>query len=80
MEFLKLTVTHHGETTEEDRRITISPMNVVVVAAGVEDTAVNGRMLRRVTVLFTDGGSADLVINHSDLQMLESAIGSYCLG
>lgn len=80
MEFQKLTVHHYGSTTEEDRRMTISPLNALMVAAGVEDCVVNGRSLRAVTILFSDGGSADLVLNHSDLELLESAVGSFCLG
>ena len=80
MEFQKLTVHHYGETAEDDRRITLSPQNIHLVAAKVEDSNVNGRSVREVTVLFTDGGSADMVVNHSDLELLESAIGSFYLG
>ena len=80
MEFQKLTVHHYADLEEEDRRITISPMNVALVAAETEDMTVRGRSLRHVTVLFTDGGSTDLSINHSDLELLEGAIGSFCLG
>jgi len=80
MEFYKLTVHNYAEKPEEERRITLSPANIVLVAAAVEDITVNGRSLRNVTVLFVDGGSADLLINHQDLQTLESAVGSYCLG
>lgn len=80
MEFQKLTVHHYGDTTQEDRRITLSPMNIAFIAAEVEDSMVNGRSLRRTSVLFTDGGSADITINHSDLQLLEGAIGSFYLG
>lgn len=79
MEYRKLTVFHYGETSEEDRRITISPNLVTVVAAQNTDVTVNGRQLRHVTLLFTDGGSVDVTINHFDLEMLESAIGSYSL-
>lgn len=78
MNMQKLTVFHYGETTEEDRRITLSLMNITVVAAATEDTTVNGRSLRSVAVLFTDGSSVDLLINHEDMMTIETAVGSYC--
>ncbi len=80
MEFLKLTVYSYGDIAEEDRRVTLNPANITVVAAATEDTVVNGRHLRLTTVLFSDGGSVDLKINNQDLETLESAVGSYCLG
>ena len=80
MEFQKLTVHHYSVNPEEERRITLSPMNISLVAAATEDTMLNGRSLRNVTVLFGDGGSVDMTINHSDLELLETAIGSFCLG
>ena len=80
MELQKLTLHHYGETTADDRRITLAPMNITVVAAQIEDTVVNGRTLRSVSVLMTDGGAIDLNLNHSDLETLEAAVGSYCLG
>lgn len=79
MQLQKLTLHHYGETTTDDRRITLSPMNITVVAAAIEDSMVNGRSLRQVTVLFGDGGSIDLNINHADLELIEGAIGSFCL-
>lgn len=78
MNFQKLTVLHRSANPEEERRITIAPTNVTVVAAATEDVQVNGRSLRAATVLFSDGGSIDLLLDHSDLEMLETAIGSYC--
>lgn len=80
MQLQKLTVHHYAEIAEEERRITLSPMNITVIAANVEDTLVNGRSVRPVTVLFTDGGSIDLVVNHADLELLESAVGTFCFG
>jgi hypothetical protein len=75
----RLTVHHYGETTEEDKRITISPANIFALAADVEDVVVNGRTLRNVVVLGIDGGSIPLTVNHADLSILEEATGSYCL-
>lgn len=80
MEFQILRVHHYGEKPEEDRRITISPSMVTTVAASVEDVVLNGRSLRNVSVLYDSGGSIDITINHADLELLESAIGSFCLG
>ena len=79
IEFQRLTVLHYGETTQEDRRITLSPMNIVLVAAEVDDVVVNGRSVRKVTVLFLDQSSVDVVVNHADLELMEAAIGSFCL-
>ncbi len=80
MQYQKLTVYHYADKPEEERRITISPNLVTVVAAGVSDITINGRSLRNVTILFTDGGSIDVNINHLDLETLESAIGTYSMG
>jgi hypothetical protein len=79
MEFQKLTVHHYADNTVDDKRITISPSNVAMIAADVDDSTVNGRSVRHVTVLFLDGGSATISINHQDLETLEGAIGSFCL-
>jgi hypothetical protein len=76
----KLTVYHYSEIKEEERRITLSPVNITVIAAETEDVVVNGRNLRKTAVLFVDGNSIDLLLNHSDLEMLEGAIGSFCFG
>lgn len=78
MELQKLTVHNYSENKDEERRITLSPDKITVVAAGVEDVLLNGRSLRTATILFLDGGSIDLLINHADLEMIEGAIGSYC--
>ncbi len=80
MELQKLTLHHYGETTADDRRMTLSPSMITVVAVQVDDTVVNGRTLRGLTVLFVDGGSIDLTVNHSDLEMLEAAVGSFGFG
>jgi len=80
MEFQKLTVYCYNEDPKEDRRITLSPINITIIAAHVEDEVINGRSLRRVAILFVDGGSVEMLVNHSDLELLEGAIGSFCLG
>lgn len=74
-----LRVHHYGETPADDKRITISPHNVLLIAAATEDITVQDRSVRNVNILFADNGSAEVNINHSDLEMLESAIGSFCL-
>lgn len=79
MRFEVLTVHHYSENLEEEKRVTLSPGNILVVAAAVEDIQIRGRSLREVSVLLTDGESADLIINHSDLEKLEKCVGSYCL-
>jgi hypothetical protein len=80
MELQKLTVRNYDELPENEKRITLSPDKINLVAAGIEDIKINGRALRQVTVLFLDGGSVDLVVDHADLELLEGAIGSFCLG
>lgn len=79
MEFQKLTVYHYAEDSKEERRITFSPQKINLVAAEPEDTIINGRSLRNVSLLFDDGASVDVTINHADLEMLEMAIGAFCL-
>jgi hypothetical protein len=80
MELQKLTVHNYSEELANERRITLSPMHIVLVAAGTDDISIRGRSLRIVSIMFDDGGSIDLILNHSDLELLESAIGSFCLG
>jgi len=79
LELQKLTLHHYSADPSEERRITLSPNNIAVVAAHVEDVVVNGRSLRSVSVLFLDQGAVDLLLNHSDLELLESAVGSFSL-
>jgi Mg2+/citrate symporter len=79
MEFQKLTVKHYAENATDERRITLSPANIIVVAAAMEDIVLGGRSLRPVQVLFAQGESIDLLINHADLELLEAATGSFCL-
>ena len=74
-----LTVLHYGETESENKRITLSPMNVCLVAADAEDCTVQSRSLRKVSVLFVEGGSVDLCVNHSDMTNIEQAVGTYAL-
>lgn len=80
MEMYKLTVHNYAEKPEDERRITLSPQLITVVAAMIDDVQVNGRSLRQTSVLFVDGGSVDLLLNHADLETLETAIGSYGFG
>ena len=77
MEMQKLTVHHYAENQADDRRITISPGNITVVSAEIEDVHVRGLALRNVAILFLDGGSLEICVNHSDLTQLEEATGSY---
>jgi len=80
MELSRLTVRNYDELPENEKRITLSPDKINLIAADVEDIKINGRALRHVTVLFMDGGSVDLVVDHADLSLLEGAIGSFYLG
>lgn len=80
MEFQVLRVYHYGEDSSEDRRITIAPSKIVVVAACPEDTVINGRSLVTVSIVEDSGNSFELNINHADLETLERAVGSYFLG
>lgn len=78
MEMKKLTVHCYAENLEDERRVTLSPMNINVVAAEIDDVKVNNRSLRHVTILLSDGGSIDLLLNHADLDLLESVVGAFC--
>ena len=79
MEMKQLTVYHYGDTSEEDRRVTLSLHMIVGLSAKTEDTVLNGRSLREVSVLLVEGEKEELLINHQDLESLELAVGSYCL-
>jgi hypothetical protein len=76
----QLTLHHYSVDPKEERRVTLSPMNIQLVAAEVEDVVINGRSVRNVTILFSEGGNVDLTINHADLMQLERAVGSFFLG
>lgn len=78
MEMQKLTVHCYAELPEEERRVTLSPSLITAIVAHNEDITLNGRSLRYVTVVFMDGNSLELIVNHADLNTLEEAIGSYC--
>jgi len=80
MELEVLRVLSYGETPEQDLRITISPMNVLAIVAENEDSTIQGRAVRRVDVLLGEGEQLSVVVNHQDLELLERAIGSFCLG
>ena len=76
----KLTVHCYAENLEEERRITISPSNVTVVAANIEDKVLRGLTPREVAVLFADGGSIELLLNYQDMETLEQVVGLYSFG
>ena len=78
MEMHTLRVYHYGATPEEDRRITLSPANVAMLASETEDVQVQGRTVRNISVLFVDGGSVGVTVAHDDLELLEATIGAYC--
>jgi hypothetical protein len=73
-----LTVHHHDlENEKEDRRITISPMNIAAIAAKIEEVEIRGRQLVHITVMLLDGENLDLFVNHADAELLEKATGSF---
>lgn len=78
MEMQRLTVQCYAELPEEERRVTLSPTLITVIIAHNEDITLNNRPLRPVQVVFMDGNSVDLILDHADLNKLEEAIGSYC--
>ena len=80
MNIQRLTLRHYGATEAEDRRITLSPMNILAAVAKIDDIQLNGRSLREISVLMVDQANIDLIVNHADLQLLEDAVGSFCLG
>jgi len=77
MRIQKLTVHGYSENSADERRVTLSPSQIVSVIAEVEDVTINNRSLRNVCVVFLDGGSMDIILNHGDLELLESAIGNF---
>ncbi len=79
MEIQVLKVHHYGESEAEDRRIVLSPQNLLMVASGLEDVVIRGRTLATVSILDISGNCISLNLSHADLATLESAIGSYCL-
>lgn len=74
-----LRVMHYGETEAENKRITLSPMNLLALAADIEDVTVQGRSLRNVVALAVEGSNLPLCVDHADLELLESAVGSYII-
>ena len=75
-----LTVQHYSEDIKEVQRITLAAASINLVSASVEDTIINGISVRPVTVFFQDGGTIDITISHSDLNLLERAVGSFLIG
>ena len=72
-----LTVQHYAEDVSQLKRVTLAVPKINAVSASVEDISVNGLHVRPVTVWFQDGAMIDLVVNHSDLDLMERAIGSF---
>ena len=79
MDVRVLTVTSYGDTEEEVVRITVAPHNVQMIIANSVDIVKFGLRLKRVNVLFMDGGNAELFVTDLDLTSLERAIGTYIL-
>ena len=75
-----LRVHHYDEDESQDRRITIAPANVDSLVVKTEDTQVRGRSVREVTVLFSQGQTIAIAINHADLELLESTVGAFFVG
>lgn len=81
MENMKVLTVHcYAEDPSQERRVTLSPGLITVIAAGTEDVEINGKARRLAQVMFMDGGTVDLFVDHSDLLLLEETIGAYCLG
>ena len=74
-----LRVMHYGETEDQNRMITISPVNVLMLAAPLVPEQIQGREVKRISVLMADGSEAEVCVNDVDLDQLEQAIGSYGL-
>jgi hypothetical protein len=74
-----LTVRNYGDTEEEITEVTIGPDNVQMVIANTKDMVKFGLRLKKVNVLFMDGGNAELHISAMDLIDLQRAVGNYIL-
>jgi hypothetical protein len=70
-----LTFTHFGESEAENARMTLSPMNVKLLAAF--DDMRQGRPVKRVSVLFVEGDSVEIFVSEMDLLTIEQAVGMY---
>jgi hypothetical protein len=78
MQLQVLRVFHYDDKDpNENKRITLSPMNIAAVTADVEDVVIQGRSLRKTSVIMMDAGTLPLNINHQDLELLERAVGSF---
>jgi hypothetical protein len=71
-----LTLNSFGETPEEDFRVTLSAMNIKMVAA--QDGMIQNRPVKVTTVLFIgDSECVTLNLSDFDLNQLENCVGAY---
>lgn len=74
-----LTLTHYGPTEAENRIVTLSLINIAMIAAEVENVSLQNRQVRRLQVLLLDGEAVDLALSDLDLHQLQQAVGVYVL-
>jgi hypothetical protein len=71
-----LTLHSYGETSEEDFRVTLSVMNIKMVAA--QDGMVQNRPVKVTTILFMDDPEhVTLNLSEFDLLQIEGIVGAY---
>lgn len=77
-----LTVINHGEDdldAEVQTRITMAPHHIQTVIASVDYVKKFGRDLKKVNVIYMDGGMIELFVSDLDLTSIERAVGTYFL-
>ena len=79
MNLQTLTLHCYAENPSEERRMTLTPYKIDFVSAAIDDIVINGRSLRPIAVIFEEGLTLELILNHQDLEKLEAAVGAYCL-
>lgn len=78
MDMKILTVISYGPDDGESYRVTLNPINVVMVVAAEALVNIKGMNLHKTIVSFAEEGtSATLYVNRGDLQILEEAVGFY---
>ena len=75
-----LTVQHYAEDIRDVKRVTLSAYKINFIGASVDDVVINGLSVRPVEIWFEEGSMLSLIVSHSDLDLLEKAVGSFRLG
>lgn len=72
-----LKVTHYGDSPEENKEVTISPVVVKMVFADVAPSFKQNRSVKNISLLLMEGDTVELCISESELYTLEEVVGLY---